>query len=103
MRFGIPFPQRRRSVGNLGANLDRHKPPVDADGNFHRPFLRSDFWGLNGGAGSGSGAGVAGPETEKRPHGARPFGRWGKHYEPSGNDYFRNLGWSAPLRGSGFF
>ena len=35
-------------VGNLGADLDRHKPPVDFDGNFHRPFLRSDFWGLNG-------------------------------------------------------
>ena len=25
------------------SDLDRHKPPVDFDGNFHRSFLRSDF------------------------------------------------------------
>ena len=84
-------------VGNLGADLDRHKPPVDFDGNFHRPFLRSDFWGLNGGEGSGSGAGVAGLGIEKCPDSARLFGRWGQHYDLLRNDYFRNLGWSAPL------
>ena len=32
-----------------------HSLSIVIDGNCHRPFLRSDFWGLNGGAGSGSG------------------------------------------------
>ncbi len=38
-------------VSNLGADLNGHKLPIDFDGNFHCPFLRSDFWGLNGGGG----------------------------------------------------
>ena len=37
------------------------------------------FWGSERReAGSGSGAGVDGPDIEKRPDGARPFGCWGQ-------------------------
>ena len=62
-------------VGNLGADLDRQKPHIDFDGNFHRPFLCSDFWGLNGGAESDTLAGNIVPiEEQKHPDGTRPFG-----------------------------
>ena len=53
--------------------------------------------------GSDSRAGVAVLDIKKRPDGARPFGHLAQHYVLSKNDYFRNLGWSALLRGLGFF
>ena len=56
-----------------------------------------------GEVGSGSGAGVAGLDIEKRPDNARLFGGLVQHYVLSKKDYFRKPGWSSPLRGSGFF
>ena len=40
-------------LGEIFVDLYRngHGLPIVVDGNFHRPFLRSDFWGLNGGGG----------------------------------------------------
>ena len=48
VKFPIVPSRLFQIVRNLGADLNGHEPPVDFDGNFHRPFLRSDFWGLNG-------------------------------------------------------
>jgi len=70
----------------------------------HGRFLPSEFFGNSDGrVGSGSGVGIAGLDIEKRPDGARPFGRGEQYYESSGNDYFCNLEWSTPMQGSGFF
>ena len=40
-------------LGEIFVDLYRngHGLPIVVDGNFHRPFLRSDFWGLNEGGG----------------------------------------------------
>ena len=45
-----------------------------------------------GEVGSGSGAGVAGLDIEKRPDSTRLFGRWGWQYGQAGNDCFRTPG-----------
>jgi len=69
------------------------------DGDFHLPFLRSDFLreNLNGAAGSGTGDSI-----EKRPNSRKLFERK-KHGIQLHCDNFRTGCQTGPVRWLGFF
>ncbi len=71
-------PPRVHALGCLCTDFNSYHAAIDFDGNLHRVFLRSDFWGIavrTERAGNDTGAGLTGyPKTRKHLDSLKLFG-----------------------------